>query len=564
MNLKKMVLFGLLFIVSILSVRSFFSPGFFPMHDDAQVARVIVIARALQNGQFPVRLVADLGYGYGYPIFNFYGPLPYYTGGIIHIAGVDAVTATKIMIGLGVIIGTFSMYLLSSSIFGVYGGLFSAVLFSYFPYRAVQIFVRGAIGELWAISFLPLVLYGLLLLSQKNNHIKGIFIGALSLSAVILSHTVFGYIVTGCIALVALVLFAVSLCTRKELIRSVGLSLIFLSLLTLGMTAFFWLPALSEMQYTNVYKVIGKTALYTDHYICISQLWDSAWGFGGSAPGCLDGMSFKLGRLQILYFFISLFMWIFLKEKGKRINFIMIFIAALSGLLLFLMLPISEIVWKYIPFSSFVQYPWRFLGPLGICMAVLCGYIFYKKSPVVSVILLSIFGGVVLLANMKLFFPQYTYNRPTESFGTAEELQWRASKVSDEYLPREFRIPQNQSEIPEERVTGNQYTKVTKISETEVRGTYQIQSDRSQELNLNMAFFPGWTYSINGNQVKPKVVEGRPSVILSSGNSILEMRFTDTIDRKIGNGITVLTIIAIVFMLTYGKKIIRNYRYTRI
>ena len=88
------------------------------MHDDAQVARVIVMAHALRHGQFPVRIVADLGYGYGYPIFNFYGPLPYYIGGILHVLGIDSLTATKIMIGIGVVIGSLSMYVLSSSIFG--------------------------------------------------------------------------------------------------------------------------------------------------------------------------------------------------------------------------------------------------------------------------------------------------------------------------------------------------------------------------------------------------------------------------------------------------------------
>jgi uncharacterized membrane protein len=534
------------------------------MHDDAQVARVIVMAHALRHGQFPVRIVADLGYGFGYPIFNFYGPLPYYIGGILHVLGIDALTATKIMIGIGVVIGSVSMYVCSSSIFGTLGGLFSTVLFTYFPYRAVQLYVRGAIGELWATSFLPLVLFGLILVSQKGKRIKGILIVGLSLSAVILSHTVFGYIVSGGIIFVAVALFVVSLCWRKEAIRSLSLSLILLSVIAFGITAFFWLPALFEMSYTNVGKVIGNTADYKDHFICPIQLWDSPWGYGGSAPGCFDGVSFKLGKLHILFFIGALLFWLFSKNREKRINVIMTGTTVLSGLFVFLTLQISQNVWSYVPFSSFVQYPWRLLGPIGICIALMCGYLFYKKTSIISIVLILIFGGSIVCINMKLFSPQYLYNKPIESYGSVEELRWRASKVSDEYLPKDIKIPEMASQVVTDRVTGNEFTKVVKISETETQGTYEIEAEKSQELKLNMAFFPGWTYSINGIQVKPKVVRGQPYMILSSGISLLDMRFSDTSQRRIGNGLTAMTIVGIIVMLAYGKKIIRNHRYTRI
>jgi hypothetical protein len=318
------------------------------------------------------------------------------------------------------------------------------------------------------------------------------------------------------------------------------------------------------MSYTNVEKVIGNTADYKDHFVCPAQLWDSPWGYGGSAPGCFDGMSFKLGKLHIVYFILSLFVWFFSKEKGKRMNFIMITITALLGLLLFLTLQMSENIWNYIPFSSFVQYPWRFLGPIGICLALVCGYMFYKKTSIISSILILILGGSIVMVNIKLFSPQYLYTRPIESFGSVEELRWRASKVSDEYLPKGIKIPEIASQVVTERVVGNEFTKVVKISETEIQGTYEIEAERSQELKLNMAFFLGWTYSINGLQVKPNVVEGQPYMILSSGISLLEMRFSDTPVRKVGNGLTLITILGIVVFIVYGKKTIGNHRHTRL
>src|SRR3989344_5461144 len=94
----------LLIILSWWAIRPLTTSGFFPMHDDTQVGRVVAMGKALRNGQFPVRWVSDLGYGYGYPIFNFYGPLPYYIGGVLYAAGLSGLVATKIMMGLGLVL----------------------------------------------------------------------------------------------------------------------------------------------------------------------------------------------------------------------------------------------------------------------------------------------------------------------------------------------------------------------------------------------------------------------------------------------------------------------------
>lgn len=551
--MKKTAILLFILFLSFWTIRPLFSNGFFPMHDDAQVARVIVMANALSHGQFPVRMVSDLGYGYGYPLFNFYGPLPYYVGGIIHLTGIDVLSATKIMIGLGVVVGSISIFLLSSSIFGVFGGLFSAILLTYFPYRAVQVYVRGAIGELWATSFLPLVLLGILLAVQKNKKMFGILIAGFSLAAVILSHTVFGYLTAGFVAALGFASILISMRKHQEAARSFGIACLSMFFLGLGLTAFFWLPALLEMPYTNVSKVIGQTADYKDHYVCLSQLWDSPWGFGGSAPGCLDGMSFKLGKFQIGIVLFSLFFWLVLRKKEKRVNFLMTGMTLLGIGFLFLMLPISQPLWSFIPYASFIQYPWRFLGPFGICLSLLSGYVCYKRTPVMNIVCIILLGGGVVFINAKLFTPQYLYSRPAAAFETREELRFRASKVSDEYLPKGIAIPVQASGIVGDRVTGNESVQVTKISETEVYGKYEIQVFQTQTLLLYMAFFPGWHFYINGNEVKPNIVAGQPSVIVLSGKNTLEMRFTNTPVRSVGNWITIITCLGLFGLFVWKK-----------
>ena len=183
--MKRLLGLVVVLLISYVIVRPLLSAGYFPMHDDTQVARVVVMGRALREGQFPVRWVSDLGYGYGYPIFNFYGPLPYYVGGAIHAAGVSGLVATKIMMALGLVLAGVTMYLALSHMVGVSAGMVGAALYMFAPYHAVQAYVRGAVGEYWALVFLPLILWGFW---RKN-----ILVGALGIAGLVVSHTILGY-----------------------------------------------------------------------------------------------------------------------------------------------------------------------------------------------------------------------------------------------------------------------------------------------------------------------------------------------------------------------------------
>ena len=64
----------IIFIVLICVIAGWqlFRPGYFTMHDDLQVMRLFEMDRCLQDGQIPCRWAADLGAGYGQPMFNYY------------------------------------------------------------------------------------------------------------------------------------------------------------------------------------------------------------------------------------------------------------------------------------------------------------------------------------------------------------------------------------------------------------------------------------------------------------------------------------------------------------
>ena len=102
--MKKYWVILIVLVLSLGAIRGFLSPGLFPIHDETQVERVYQMSEALKDGQFPVRWVEDLGYGYGYPIFNFYAPLAYYFGGFLTLIGFNALVAAKLMMIFGILL----------------------------------------------------------------------------------------------------------------------------------------------------------------------------------------------------------------------------------------------------------------------------------------------------------------------------------------------------------------------------------------------------------------------------------------------------------------------------
>lgn len=94
---NKFILPSLIIIASLIISWPLTKPGLYTMHDDQQIARLFVFDQALKHGQFPVRWVDGLGFGFGYPLFVFYPPLVYLLGELFHLAGFSFINSIKLV-----------------------------------------------------------------------------------------------------------------------------------------------------------------------------------------------------------------------------------------------------------------------------------------------------------------------------------------------------------------------------------------------------------------------------------------------------------------------------------
>jgi hypothetical protein len=538
-----------LLAVALLTVRPILSPGYFPMHDDTQVGRVIAMGRALKEGQFPVRWVADLGYGYGYPLYNFYAPLPYYAGGALYAAGLSGLTATKIMFLLGAILPAVTVYAAAVGYVGIIGALVASIFTVFAPYHAVQMYVRGAAGEYWTLVFIPLMLLGAWQSSDTKKRWAPL-IGGLGLTGVILSHTLLGFVAALATGAVTVVSWITHLGMRRRNIL-LPLRLTFMLVTGLGLSAFFWLPAFTEMGYTTVSRQVSASANFADHFVCIGQLWNSPWGFGGSAPGCTDGMSFKVGKLALLLSLLSLFIvW-----KRKSINER---VFGISAIVLFVLsaimtLPVSLPLWQAIPQFAYLQYPWRFLTGVVLGSGLLAGTVvaFAGSSGVRGIV--GLIAVILLLStNAKLFTPKYTYQIDAAAFESSEDLRWRVSKISDEYLTPAIVVPDQKEAVVSATIPQGVSYSVQTIRDTAAAASWQVDALADTVLTVQRMYFPGWEYRINGARVDPILIHGLPSIALAKGTSRVDISFQNTPVRSAGNIITLVSIVSL--CIYYGTK----------
>src|SRR3989338_8373369 len=105
----------------ILASRHLFTPGYFNMHDDLQVMRTLEMEKCFKDFQVPCRWVPDMGYGFGFPLFNYYPPLPYLFGMFFRLIGLTFTYVVKFTFAAAILFSGLAMYFFAKKYFGKLG-----------------------------------------------------------------------------------------------------------------------------------------------------------------------------------------------------------------------------------------------------------------------------------------------------------------------------------------------------------------------------------------------------------------------------------------------------------
>ncbi len=549
---KKYIIF-LVILFSIPAVRYFFVPGFFGVSDDLHVAWLHQMVKTLEMLQIPPRFVPNLSFNFGYPLFNFVYPLPFYIASIFSFLGFSLVDSIKLVFGLSIPFSIYAMYLLLNRFVNSYLSLLGGLIYVYAPYRALEIFVRGTIGEIVAFAIFPLIILTTLKIfdnpkDNKNTAFNGLFIGLL-----ILSHNIMSYMFAP--FLIVLILIKLFENKSKEL-KSYILSIFKFFILGLSLSSYFWLPAIVEsklMKYDTVFN-------FYDHYPTLKQFITPYWGYGASVPGPYDTMSFYLGFFQIALFLVStVYFLLKFKKIDREVKTVFLWSLTVVFMSIFMMNHRSSFLWENLPLIGYFQFPWRFIAMLVLFIPLLI-VLFKNLSIKKSLMALIVFAPLIVLFNYNYFkYSEYLGRNDDYYINRYIPFPYASSeylKTGEEYL----RMPLSQKQRPTKNypraytLDENVNIEINEINSLDaVIYTY---SDKPFILNYSKYYFPGWQVKINGQIVK--ATSGEPyaqiTVNVPAGDNKIEVYYKESPFRMIFNLVSFSALIYITWQIFSKKK----------
>jgi hypothetical protein len=569
----------LTFILIIPAFAFLFKPGYYNMHDDMQMVRQLELEKCFQDGQFPCRWTPDLGYGYGYPLFNFYPPMPYFVGQVYRTFGFTFMNAVKATAVTQIVLAAAFMYLLAVSIFGPLGATLSAIFYTYAPYHALNLYVRGAMNEAWASVFFPLTLYfsRRLILENKFKHV--IFL-ALSFTGILLSHNPMALTFTPILFLWCLFwLFTKYKKPLGAFIKDqlpVIIKLAFSGLVTLAFSAFYTLPVLFESKYVQIESMFKNYYHFSVHFTTLYQLFISSfWGDGASVWGTEDNMSFMVGYLQwIIPLIIVAFSVFFLvknrkKKDANRQKYLLLFLLIAMGLFnVFMTHNKSTFLWLLIPIIQKIQFPWRFLNHSMFLLSLSAGGLVWilkdkisKKAISLIVILLSL---ITLFVNLQYFTPLKHGPLSDEQKFSGQAWTNQITSGIYDYLPKTARIAPRG---PAKEFIDEIYPKETSYQITDgKKGTdwffFTLTLDQPAEIFISQLAFPDFEITDNGQKIDYQIESelGRLTVDLSAGEHQISVKFINTPIRTVSNYISLVAWLTLLFIFSkpLWKRLIYN------
>lgn len=532
-KMKKFLILGLM-ILGLIAIFDLFHPGLPVTHDGQDhVARIANFYQNLAQGNIIPRWAANLNWGYGHPILEFLYPLPSYIVSLFHFSGFSLIDSTKIVFGLGIIFSGLFMFLWLGEFLIAEAAFVGAALYMFAPYRFVDLYVRGDIGENLAFVFMPLTLYFILKLSKKLNfwHFAGT---SISLALLILSHNAISLMFMPFIIFYGFLL-GFNKKEKKEYLVNFFVAFI----LGFGLSAFFWIPGLFEAKYT-LRNIVTKGG-YFKSFVDFKSLLYGSWSYGGTGQ-----FTVQFGILQWLFLLISPFVTWFLWTKKNKNWIILVSLIIYGFIAIFIMLPQSNFIWgKFIILQNF-QFPWRFLAIIVFSTSVIGALVFNNAQIKIQKIAIVVFVIVILFLS-KDYWHAKDYLREPETFFTGI---YNSTTDTGESSPIwSVRFMEKRARANMEVLDGN--AKIKQLKREVVFHKYKVDVARRTLFEENTLYFPGWEIKANGTPVNIEFQDqqhrGVMLFFLDKGNYTVEVSYKETKLRLVADIISIASLFILLF-----------------
>jgi hypothetical protein len=448
-------------------------------HDlNAHVSSWMEAAQQFRQRNLIPRWAAAANYGFGEPRFIFYPPLSWMLGGMLGLLFPWRIVPA-VFVWLTLITAGLSMRKCAREWFPPFQADMAAVLFALNPYAIITAYIRCAYAELLASAFFPLLVWAAL--RERVSTRRQVAIVAAILAVIWLTNYPAGVIATYSLVVLLLV---VSFSRSSWRIAVSGAASIFLAL---GIDAAVLLPATWETRWIQINAIAPDTFVPWHNFIFSRQNTDLMITFNRK-------ISFVAVALML-----AAMLAICPGRRVREHNLSMWWsLAVLAVVSTFMMLPVSKAFWQHLPALRFVQFPWRWLFPLAVSVALLIAAVstsLHRKWPIwlgVGCAFFALDGRIVL--SKQLFTTRaITYLDSAIRSATGYE-------GLPEYAPAGSHPSQVTKDQPPVSVLGQQSTISTRLRVEEwspERKLISLDSPEPVGLDFKLFAYPSWHVTVN-------------------------------------------------------------------
>lgn len=551
MKLDKGLIF--VFLISLIPLFDLLTPGLLVTHDAwLHGGRLASFYQSLSEGIIIPRWAGNLNLGFGNPVLMFVYPLPSYLGSLFHFLGISYTDSIKILLAISYTLSGIFMYLWIKEFLGKNAGIVAAVLYLYAPYRFIDLYVRGALGEHMAFVFLPLIGFALLKLNKlkDNSSLKSYYLfsisSAISFMLLVLSHNAISLLFIPFIIFYSLFLFFENK-SKKKLILTIS-SLGYGAMLSF----YFWFPAFMEGKYTL--RDILTAGEYSKHFVNPMSLLYGPWIYGGSG---IFTVQIGIAHLTLVLLSLVFFKKIFKKNDKQGIFYLGTLIIFVGSI--FLMIKESNFIWEILTTLPKIQFPWRFLAIVAFCASII-GAIFisrFNKNIIMILIILAAIIPTFSYWHAKAYDKSFTdtyFNKEFKGTTDTGELSpiWSIRFMEEE--------PKDSMEIIDGKA------EIVKIERKSNYHEYVINAERKTRIRENTLYFPGWKIYDNEKLVTEVEFQdpknrGLITFYLEEGLHNIIIKFEDTKLRKFANLVSLISLSGLLLVpLMLLKRIKPNLR----
>ncbi|MBN1313482.1 MAG: hypothetical protein JXB30_18895 [Anaerolineae bacterium] len=548
--------------------------GAMPSTDDgiAHLHRLITLDDNIRHGQLWPRYSPATVFGYGAPPFNFYSPVSLYPAEIFHLLGLGFLEALLFSLIFYAFAGALGAYTLGKSWAGPIAGIGMATAMIYAPYMLYNMIYRFALAEYAALSFIPWAMWAFQQVAWKGRR-RDFALAVTFYGLIILLHNITALVSTTILAIYGLHLWWTSHNPPRIFVR-----LLAIGILAVGLTAFYWLPALAEANYVQIGRIELGVAAPPDstnfdmHFQTLTQTL--AWPATADLTRLTVPIQRTLGWPEIILALagIGLSFWKKLPDKLlRKLRGRQILVSTMIVAAVFMTTKASSWLWLHLPLIKNFQLPWRSLGLISILLALLAGLgttaiarrIPWRAGQIVWV--------MVCVASMGLYGMPWLYRQylpgplasnVVEMHDYERRTEVLAGAAYGEFLPRwVIQIPDAErlqglyaqsSIIPRlQPLPGTVAVEEAQWGLTKGLLTFTAKKDTT--LTFDWLYFPGWWAKMDGEPITlfPTEPSGFIGIHVPKGEHNLEIGFGSTplrLGATITSGVFLLILLAIMFL----------------